>query len=152
MKFKIIAVIEAVIQVPKGMVDAEGNKVEPKTVTKSYFENLIKLMGERESIQVVKSKIKDPIVVSEQLHNAFTEVTLEISSFADLIGFIIDFGPINLEILEPEDKAVMEIDELESVLGDLIAKISEYDRNLKLVTSELLKVKKIPDNTKENTA
>ena len=128
MKYKVRVVIEVVAR--------------PEKAAELMLQEIVKLVKKRRVINVLNEKHAKPEPVSKEFFTAFVELELEIQELSNVIGFIIDFGPVSLEILKPEDVVEIDAGDLEAVLNDLIGKVQDYDKKLKLVTAEYLKLRK----------
>jgi hypothetical protein len=140
MSFKIRAMLEGAAK----HSDAE----KAKEALTNYLKELVNVMNQREDITVLTDKLEKPKVSGDNIFTSFVEVTAEIKDFSGVLGFIIDFGPINIEILEPEGVVEIDSGELEGVINDFIAKIHEYDKRLKVITTAFLKLQNTSQNKK----
>ena len=140
MSFKIRAIIEGAAK------HKDGKKA--KGALSDYLKEIVNLINQRNDITVLADKVETPKLISDNVFTSFVEVTVEIKNFSGVLGFIIDFGPVNIEILEPEGVVKIDSGELEGVINDFIAKIHEYDKRLKAITAAFLKVQKTSQNEK----
>ncbi len=109
---------------------------KPADALLKVLDNIIKSIKEREEVELLKFEHGKPENVKGEFFSAFTEVTVRIRDIEKLIGFLIDFGPVNIEILKPVGEVVIDSNDLESVLNDLMNKIHEFDNRLKVVGSK----------------
>jgi len=140
MSFKIRAIIE-------GAAKHTDNK-KAKNALSDYLKEIVNLINQRNDITVLADKVEKPKSTGNNVFTSFVEVIVEIKNFSGVLGFIIDFGPINIEILEPEGVVKIDSGELEGVINDFIAKLHEYDKRLKAITAAFLKVQKTTQNEK----
>ncbi|MBR9678956.1 MAG: hypothetical protein GON13_01705 [Nanoarchaeota archaeon] len=140
MTFKIRAMLEGAAK--------HSDPEKAKEALSNYLKELVNVMNQRESITVLADKLEKPKLTGDNIFTNFVEVTVEIKNFSGMLGFIIDFGPINIEILEPEGVVKIDSGELEGVTNDFIAKIHEYDKRLKAITAAFLKLQKTTQNKK----
>ena len=136
MSFKIRAMLEGAAK------HEDSNKA--KEALSNYLKELVNVMNQRENLTVLEDKLEKPKTEGNNIFTSFVEVTVKVETFSEVLGFIIDFGPINIEILEPEGIVGIDSGELEGVTNDFIAKIHEYDKRLKAITTAFLKLQKTP--------
>jgi hypothetical protein len=138
MTYKIRAVIEVL--------------AKPEKAAVLMLKEIAKLVDKREKIRVLEEKHAKPENIGGDFFTAFVELELEVDDFSNLVGFIIDFGPVSIEIIEPEDLVEIDVGDMEAVLNDLIGKIQDYDKKLKLVTAEYLKFRKKATQGKQDSS
>lgn len=112
---------------------------KPANAIELALKEIVKKIGERENIEIQNTEYGKPEQKQQGYYTAFVEVTIKTKKFDDLIGFLIDFGPTNIEILEPEQIKITN-DELETSLNDLLGKIHEFDKKLKTITTHYLQL------------
>ena len=130
------------------LFESKGDAEKAKEALNNYLKELVNVMNQRDDITVLEDKLEKPKVSGDNIFTSFVEVTVKLKTFSQVLGFIIDFGPINIEILEPEGLVKIDSGELEGVINDFIAKIHEYDKRLKAITAAFLKVQKTTQNKK----
>lgn len=108
---------------------------KPKEAVEQMLREIVKKIKERDEIKVIKEDYNEAEPAQKEFFTAFVEVTLDVPNVETLLGFLIDFGPTNVEILEP-DMIQIPNTELESAVNDLLNKIHEMDRNLKMITAK----------------
>jgi hypothetical protein len=108
---------------------------------KEHIEEVIKKIVEQ--IKGEKKILRYKIFEAQQkekLFFTFTEMEINFNNFEELIGFCLDYFPSSIEILDGNIDIKRE--EVENVVNDLLAKLHEYDMNLKNLKAELYLSKK----------
>lgn len=115
--------------------------IEVAGAPKEHIEKVIKEIVEKiknekglERFKIFEAQEKD------KLHFTFTEMEINFKNFEELSGFCFDYFPSSVEILE-EDVSVKR-EELENTINDLLAKLHQYDMNLKNLKAENIMLKK----------
>jgi len=80
--------------------------------------------------KVYSSKLFEPKKVGKTFYSGLMEVETEVRDFADLVSFILDYVPVNMEILE-EENLNFEVADFQSGMNDLITRIQEYEEGIK---------------------
>ena len=89
----------------------------------------------RKKFSVTKSDIKEPIKHTEKFFSSFIDFEFTVPSFSELVGFIIDYYPSSVEIIEPEIFKE-ESRNVTLVLNDLISKIHRMDMQVKTLLAK----------------
>jgi archaeosine-15-forming tRNA-guanine transglycosylase len=104
----------------------------PPDALKATLKKAIEQMKER--VVIKKEFYAEPKKVGEKIFSSFVEFECEIKDFETLMGIVFDFGPSTIEILSP-DEIKMKSKEIEHVLNDLVARIHEMDKQIKILTA-----------------
>ncbi len=116
---------------------------KPKEAVEMTLKELVERVKLREEIEVKKESYEKavPMEKTPDFFIASVELILKIGGFEALAGFVVDFGPAQLEILKPHDKITLDVNELESGLNEALIKIQELDKRLKVATNLLVQEK-----------
>jgi len=101
---------------------------KPKEFVKEVMEK--KLGKIKEERKVYSSQLLEPKRVGKSFYSVLMEVETEARDFTDLISFILDYVPVNIEILE-EENLNFEVADFQSGMNDLITRIQEYEEGIK---------------------
>ncbi len=119
----IVRVIIEIIGAPKEHVDETLKDVEEH-------------LKQQSDMKVIKSNFfKAEQMKDKPFFSAFLEDEIEFKDFDKLSGFIFDFMPSSIEILEPYIFEVP-VSDLNAMLNDLIAKLHQYDMVIKNLRAE----------------
>lgn len=91
---------------------------------------------EKENILVISKKINPPKKFSEKIWSSFIEVDFLVKKLSILMGFIFDYLPSSIEIVEPHDTISEGVVELMGMLNDLVAKLHAYSQGMKKLIAE----------------
>lgn len=119
----ITRVIIEIIGAPKEHVDATLKDVEEH-------------LKQQSDMKVLKSNFfKAEKMKDKPFFSAFIEDEIEFKNFDRLTGFIFDFMPSSIEVLEPSLFNVP-VHDLNNMINDLIAKLHQYDMVIKNLRAE----------------
>jgi hypothetical protein len=95
---------------------------------KEHLEKSLKLLSEdlEKKYNVLEKKVSEPKKEGEKFFSSFIDAEMSFQSFSEMMGFVIDFHPSSIEIIEPEEITESSI-ELTGILNDLIGKIHRMD-------------------------
>tara|TARA_Y100000034_G_scaffold94375_1_gene114357 strand:+ start:884 stop:1255 length:372 start_codon:yes stop_codon:yes gene_type:complete len=115
--------------------------IEVAGAPKEHIENVIKEIVEKiknekdiERFKIFEAQEKDKMFFT------FTEIELNFKNFEEISGFCFDYFPSSIEILE--ENVDVKREELENTLNDLLAKLHQYDMDLKNLKAENIMLKK----------
>jgi hypothetical protein len=100
-------------------------------VTKKSLESLFRKMEEDKRIKMYKkdfsgtTKVDNPIKGVKEGWSQVVQAELVIKKFEDLVGFVIEYGPSSIEILEPK-KITTDIGEAQSILNSVAEMIHRF--------------------------
>ncbi len=101
---------------------------KPREFVKEVMEKkLEKIKRER---KVYSSQLFEPKKVGRSFYSVLMEVETEVKDFTDLVSFILDYVPVNIEILE-EENLNFEVADFQSGVNDLITRIQEYEEGIR---------------------
>jgi hypothetical protein len=107
---------------------------KPADYLDKVLKKTIEDMGKRKDIEVINKKFYEPTPI-EKMFSTFTEIEILIKDMKTMVGFIFDYMPSNLEILEPKDIKFNLISANEFV-NVLAARMHQYDAIAKRVGFE----------------
>ncbi len=110
---------------------------------------LEKNIGEQTYLEIIKFKSYKPKKVSDKLFSAFIELEFLTNSLSNLLGFIYDYMPSSIEIIEPEDPISDDPQELTGAFNDFIAKLHMYTQTIQGFRAENFILKKELKKLKE---
>ncbi len=93
--------------------------------------------GLRDKYEISSVEIAEPekLEDSEKMYSCFAEFVIGFKDFRQLISFILSFAPAYSEVLEPAEFAV-KAHELQDIIADIVAKIHDDDKKLKLLSAQ----------------
>ncbi|MEM5804821.1 MAG: hypothetical protein QXU82_03190 [Candidatus Aenigmatarchaeota archaeon] len=100
-------------------------------VTKKSLESLLKKMEEDKRVRIYRkdsseaSKVENPIPGVKEGWSQVVQLEAVSKKFEDLVGFVIEFGPSSIEILEPK-KLTTDIGEAQSILNSVAEMIHRF--------------------------
>ena len=108
---------------------------------KEHIEEVIKEIVEKikNEKKILRYKIFEA-QEKEKMFFTFTEMEIDFNNYEDLAGFCLDYFPSSIELLD--EKIDIKREELENTLNDLLAKLHQYDMNLKNLKAEIFMLKK----------
>ena len=109
---------------------------KPETAVTSTLENIAARIEKRNSITLLKKKIEKLKKEEQGFFSSSLEVEVSVEDFSDMVGFILDFGPINIEILEPENIS-FDSGDIEEGLNQLLGKFHDFDNKVKILAANL---------------
>jgi len=107
----------------------------PKELVTQALKDVVKEIKERH--EVINEDYSQPKKTSKTLFTAFVELTLTLDSYPALCGFVIDYMPTLIEVLEP-DEIKMDFGELEEGINELINTIHTLDKQVKVLSAQNL--------------
>ena len=110
----------------------------PENAVKLTLENIVKRVDDRKNISVLSKHFSKLKSEERGFFSAFVELDLEFEEFGEVIGFMLDFGPISLEILSPEE-LVLDAGSVEASLNELLTKFHTFDNQVKVLAAKILK-------------
>ena len=84
----------------------------------------------KQKLDILKEEVAEPKKITEKAHSAFVELEMLFPNLVSVIGFIFDYMPSSIEILEP-DKITENTQLMTDLMNDLIARLHQYDASLK---------------------
>jgi len=116
---------------------------KPPEMVDKTLRQVVKSFGERYKIvHEDYSEIKQ--IEKSSLFSGFVEIEFEVENFEKLFAAVIDYGPTIVEVVEPSEIKVRNI-ELQSALSDLVAKFHQFSKAIQYLKVENMKLKeKIP--------
>ena len=104
---------------------------------KEHVLNTLNLVSENisKNYKVISKDIREPVKHTEKFFSSFIEIEFIVPNFSELIGFIIDFHPSSVEIIEPEE-IKESAQSLTFVLNDFISKIHRMDIQIKTLMAK----------------
>jgi len=119
----------------------------PAEHVKETLELVIDKVKKSKQIKILSSKVNDPNPISEKFFSGFVELELVFEDFDSIMGFVLDYMPSSIEIIQPETWTE-DTKKLTFFINDLIAKLHNIDAQLKVLkaknvvmTKELAKLK-----------
>ena len=108
----------------------------PKEHVDNTLKNVEEQVKQEYDIKVLKNKIFEAKQMEDKpFFSGFIEDEIEFKDFDRLTGFIFDFMPSSIEILEPPVFEI-HVHDLNTMLNDLIAKLHQYDMVVKNLRAE----------------
>ncbi len=98
-----------------------------KLVQEVLEKTLDKLENEK---KVLKKKILKPKKMGKNFFSGFLEIELELEGFQELIEFLLDYGPVTIEVLGDKDVTIP-LGEFQSAISDMVARFQEYEEGIR---------------------
>ncbi len=111
--------------------------IEVVGAPEEHLKKTIELLSDSLSkkYEVINKVLNEPKKYSKKLFSTFLEIEFIVPSMSELIGFVIDYHPSSVEIIEPEEIKESS-QELTFVINDLISKIHRMDIQIKALTAK----------------
>jgi hypothetical protein len=94
----------------------------PEEHVKKTIEGKLKEIEEK--FEVIEKELAEPQKVSEKFHSSFIEAEVLFPDLSSLIGFIFDYMPSSIEIMEPEE-ITEDTQLLTEILNDLAVRLHQ---------------------------
>jgi len=113
-----------------------------------YVKNIIDVKSKEiaEHFEVIHTELGEPKKISEKFHSAFMEIEMLFPDISTLMGFIFDYMPSSIEIIEPEE-ITEDTHNFSDILNDLAVRLHQHSEviiRLKAMNALLnKKVKKV---------
>lgn len=91
--------------------------------------------------KVTKDVYAKPKKAGDVYYSTFVEFECELDSLEKLFGIAVDLGPSVIEVLEPKEIRINS-GEFQLVLNDLVAKIHEMDKTIKILKAQNMEFQK----------
>lgn len=85
---------------------------------------------EKENLKLIQMTIHRANEVGEGIYSSFTETDFLVSRISYLFGFLVDYMPSSIEIIEP-DNLTETTANISDVLNDMMQKFHQYDNAFK---------------------
>lgn len=122
----------------RSIITLEGRPVD---YVKKVIEKVVSMISERYDVK--KKDFSKPEKVGESIYSVFVEIEFSAKNFEGVLGYILDFGPSSIEILEPDEIRISSA-ELQGILNDLISNIQKMNNRIKVLeASNVILQKKI---------
>ena len=112
----------------------------PKEAVNNALEKVVDMMKEREQITIIKKELGNMKKLGEKTWSNFIEIEAEYKELKDLVGAIIDFGPISVEIISP-DKVTLNLVDVQDIVTDFVFKMQQINNTLRKLLSENILLK-----------
>ena len=112
----------------------------PEKHVAKTMKGVMKKLEENKEIKIIKKKIAKVKKVKE-LWSTFAELELDFKNFQDLTSFCFDYMPSSVEIVEPQDLNIKQV-ELSSMLNDVLAKLHQYQMFISNINAENVVLKR----------
>jgi len=112
----------------------------PKEAVNNALEKVVDMMKEREQITIIKKELGNMKKLGEKTWSNFIEIEAEYKELKDLVGAIIDFGPISVEIISP-DKVTLNLADIQDIVTDFVFKMQQINNTLRKLLSENILLK-----------
>ena len=129
-EYKLIDLVEKAVKGQAGPI--EGNFqvnmiIEATSKDKESVEKQLQLMEDKiKKERVIIDSIKKMEAIENQgYYNAYLELTISVSSFLDLVLFIISYGPSSIEIIKPK-KTELTQNEMQEILHQMSSAVYYY--------------------------
>ena len=121
----------------------------PPEHLKEVLGNLIKKIEGEKGVELLQSKIHEPVLAKEQekieeskrMHTTFAEVEIEVEEISLLVGLMFKYMPANVEVIEPET-IYLSNNYWTEILSEITRRLHGYDevaRVLQLQNSQMKK-------------
>ena len=133
MKIKAIAIINIIgrpadyLKVIMGKVIEELKKDKDISIQKTRIEEPTIIKQKTEQLEKVVGK--------KEVFGTFCELEMEFKDFSKVLGFMIDYMPTSIEIIEPSE-IKMSLHEMNGFLADFMSKLHLYDELMKKLKLE----------------
>jgi hypothetical protein len=109
----------------------------PKEHLIETLKTIEKKIGEERGVEVVDSKIKEPVPVKdkENLFTTFAEIEVELNHLQNLSVLAFKYMPAHIEIIEPEHLRITN-NEYADTLSEIIRRLHKYDELLRVMQME----------------
>jgi hypothetical protein len=102
----------------------------PKIVEKALKQAIAEIKKDGRGVEREKySKVEK---VGKVLYSSFVEFEIICKNLADLWGAVMDYMPVNVEIISP-DKLDIDISDLQDIVNDLTARMHNLDKQIKVL-------------------
>ncbi len=119
----------------------------PADYLEEIMEKVVEQLKKDKGIVIKKIKIEKPTIIKQkteeikkavgekEVFGAFCELEMEFKDFSKLLGFMIDYMPASIEIVEPSE-IKMSLNEMNGFLADFMGKLHLYDEVTKKLKLE----------------
>jgi len=118
----------------------------PADYIKKAMEVVLKGLEKQKDIEIMGKKVHKPKEVdmfkqkpkpknARKIFSTFAEVELLVKGLSRLMGFVFDFMPSSIEIIEPIHFR-LELNDANSIVNDLATRLHRYDASLKTFSME----------------
>lgn len=99
---------------------------------KEHVSKTVNLISEKvgDKFIVIDKEVNEPKKVGDKAHSGFIELELLFENLTSLLGFIFDYMPSSVEIIEPKE-VEEKTDLISDLMNDLAAKLHQYDSAVK---------------------
>jgi hypothetical protein len=104
---------------------------KPKEMVTKALKDIIKELKE-DGKKIEKESYSKPKKSGKVFFTSFVEFEIICDNLDDFLGVIIDYIPINVEIIEP-DIASIGIGPLQEIVNDLTSKLDNLDKQIKML-------------------
>ena len=113
---------------------------KPANMVEKALKNLIKEMkGDGKTID--NDKYSKPKKVGKVFFSAFVECEVLCKDLAELLGAVMDYVPVNVEIISP-DKVSIDMSDLQDILNDLTSRMDNLDKQIKVLQASNIVLQK----------
>lgn len=118
----------------------------PADYIKKAMELVLKGISKEKDVEIIGKNVHKPKEVdifkqkpklknAKKLFSTFAEVELLVKGFGRLMGFVFDFMPSSIEIIEPLYLR-LELNDANNIVNDLATRLHNYDASLKRFSME----------------
>ena len=132
-KMKVQMILEVMGRPPENVTDA--------------LNKLVEKLGNDKSIKILEQNTHPPQAIpdSNDLHTAFSDLTLEIDTIEKYFGILFAYMPSHIEVIEPENLEFSNFD-LNDLASKLIHRLHSYDAVTKrMIVEKDLAIQKLKE-------
>lgn len=104
---------------------------KPKKVVSKALKDVIKEI-KKDGRGVEKTHYSTPKKSGKVLFSAFVEFIIICEDLEDLLGAVLEYFPINVEIIEPDILSI-NISALQDIVNDITSKLNDMDKKMKML-------------------
>ena len=104
---------------------------KPKEMLTKALKDIVKGVGE-DGYGVESESYSKPKKAGKILFSAFVEFEIICDDLESLLGAILDYVPINVEVLEPENFSI-NISSLQEIVNDITSRLDNLDKQIKML-------------------
>jgi len=119
----------------------------PADYLKEVMTKVVEHLKNEKGLVIKKERVEEPVLIKDKIgeikkttgekdvFGTFCEVEIEFKDFSKLLGFMIDYMPTSVEIIEPPEIKI-NLHDVNAFISDFMAKLHTYDEVTKKLKLE----------------